>query len=93
MPSIDSTLGTHIFDVTDPVNSTEVAFIQGAATGVIHRDYKDYQGYLYAVADEGPSTLQIIDLNSLPNSAPLVYDIVIHQIAVIGLNTKKESEH
>jgi len=71
---IGSTQGTHIFDVTDPVNSTEVAFIPGAATGVIHRDYKDYQGYLYMVADEGPSTLQIVDMNQLPNAAPVVYD-------------------
>lgn len=71
---IGSTQGTHIFDVTDPINSTQVAFVQGAATGVIHRDFKDYQGYLYAVADEGPSSLQIIDMNNLPASAPVVYD-------------------
>jgi choice-of-anchor B domain-containing protein len=71
---IGSSKGTHIFDVTDPANSTEVAYVEGAAQGVIHRDYKDYQGYLYAVADEGPSTLQIIDLNNLPNSASVVYD-------------------
>lgn len=88
---IGSSLGTHIFDVTDPVNSTEVAFIQGAATGVIHRDYKDYQGYLYAVADEGPSSLQIIDLHNLPNSAPVVYDtneliVRAHNIFIDTLN-------
>jgi choice-of-anchor B domain-containing protein len=71
---IGSTQGTYIFDVTDPVNSVEVAFIAGAAAPVIHRDYHDYQGYLYMVADEGPSTLQIVDLSDLPNSAPVVYD-------------------
>ena len=37
---IGSTAGTHFFDVTDPQNSTEVAFVPGAYTGagVIHRD-------------------------------------------------------
>lgn len=74
---IGSTEGTHFFDVTDPQNSTEVAFVAGAYTGsgVIHRDYHDFNGYLYAVCDEGnTSTLQIIDISDLPNSVTTVYD-------------------
>jgi len=74
---IGSTEGTHFFDITDPSNTTEIAFVQGAYTGggVIHRDYHDYQGYLYAVCDEGSSsTLQIIDMTDLPNSVQTVYD-------------------
>jgi choice-of-anchor B domain-containing protein len=74
---IGSTAGTHFFDVTDPANSTEVAFVAGAYTGagVIHRDYHDFQGYLYVVCDEGSaSTLQIIDISNLPNSVNTVYD-------------------
>ena len=74
---IGSTAGTHFFDVTDPVNSTEVAFVAGAYTGggVIHRDYHDYDGYLYVVCDEGSSsTLQIIDVSNLPTSVNTVYD-------------------
>ena len=73
---IGTTAGTHIFDVTDPANSTEVAFIEGALTGpeVVHRDYHDYGDHLYIVCDEGQSTLQIVDLSLLPNSAPVVYD-------------------
>ena len=74
---IGSTEGTHFFDVTDPVNSTEVAFVAGAYTGagVIHRDYHDFQGYLYVVCDEGStSTLQIIDISNLPGSVNTVYD-------------------
>jgi choice-of-anchor B domain-containing protein len=71
---IGSTLGTHIFDVTDPVNSTQVVFIPGAQDQVLHRDYHDYNGYLYMVCDEGNGTLQIADLSYLPNSAPVVYD-------------------
>tara|TARA_B100001540_G_C15815225_1_gene646866 strand:+ start:990 stop:2351 length:1362 start_codon:yes stop_codon:yes gene_type:complete len=74
---IGSTAGTHFFDVTDPQNSIEVAFVAGAytGTGVIHRDYHDYNGYLYAVCDEGnTSTLQIIDISDLPNSITTIYD-------------------
>ena len=74
---IGSTAGTHFFDVTDPANSSEVAFVAGAYTGggVIHRDYHDYEGYLYVVCDEGStSTLQIIDISNLPNSVNTVYD-------------------
>lgn len=74
---IGSTEGTHFFDVTNPSNASEIAFISGAYTGggVIHRDYHDFQGYLYAVCDEGSSsTLQIIDITDLPNSVNTVYD-------------------
>jgi len=73
---IGSTEGTHIFDVTDPTNSTQVSFVEGRAQGVeiIHRDYHDYQNYLYAVSDEGASSLQIIDISTLPDSVSLVYD-------------------
>jgi choice-of-anchor B domain-containing protein len=73
---IGSTMGTHIIDVTDPSQSQEVVFIEGAQTGpvVVHRDYHDYDDYLYMVCDEGNSTLQIADLRFLPDSAPIVYD-------------------
>lgn len=73
---IGTTAGTHIFDVTTPATATEVAFIAGAYTGsgVVHRDYHDYQDYLYIVCDEGPSTLQIVDLRALPDTAIVVYD-------------------
>ena len=74
---IGSTAGTHFFDVTNPSTATEVAFVAGAyiGGGVIHRDYHDFQGYLYVVCDEGStSTLQIIDISNLPNSVNTVYD-------------------
>ena len=74
---IGSTEGTHFFDITNTNNISEVAFVEGAYTGpgVIHRDYHDFQGYLYAVCDEGSSsTLQIIDISNLPSSVNLVYD-------------------
>jgi choice-of-anchor B domain-containing protein len=73
---IGSTFGTHILDISDPTNPTEVQRIPGAGQGrsIIHRDYHDFQCYLYAVCDEGPSTLQIIDISNLPDEAPVVYD-------------------
>lgn len=74
---IGSTAGTHIFDVTDASNSEQIAFIPGKHSNypdIIHRDYHDYAGYLYAVADEGFSSLQIIDLTQLPDTALVVYD-------------------
>lgn len=71
---IGTNWGTHIFDVTDPVNSVMVDQIPGAQNRVVHRDYHDYQGYLYMVSDEGASTLQIADMSYLPDSVHVVYD-------------------
>jgi choice-of-anchor B domain-containing protein len=74
---IGSTMGTHFIDVTNPSAILEIEFVAGAATGpqIVHRDYHDYNGYLYAVADEGSnSTLQIIDITTLPDSVSVVYN-------------------
>ncbi len=73
---IGTSAGTHIFDITDVNNVDTVDFIPGRVQGgqIIHRDYDTYQDYLYIVADEGLSSLQIADLTFLPDSAPVVYD-------------------
>ncbi len=73
---IGSTMGTHIFDITDLGKVDTTWFIQGKVTGsqIVHRDYDTYKDYLYIVADEGNSSLQIADLSSLPDSAPVIYD-------------------
>lgn len=77
---IGSTMGTHIFDITDGGPLEELFFIKGITYGdhIIHRDYHDYKGYLYAVADEDKATqwggMQIIDLKGLPNSIEVVYE-------------------
>ena len=73
---LGSTYGTHIIDVTDPLNSVEVTRVQGAfsSSGVTHRDFHTMGKYLYAVCDQGESTLQIIDLSNLPESVDVVYD-------------------
>jgi len=68
--------GTHVFDVTTPTASNEVAYLPGRVQGpiIVHRDYHDYDDYLYMVSDEGPSSLQIADLRFLPDSMPIRYD-------------------
>ncbi len=73
---IGTTKGTHFIEVTDPQQPKEVFFVAGKDQGgiIIHRDYHDHEGYLYAVSDEGESSLQIIDLNQLPDTVTVVYD-------------------
>ena len=73
---IGSTAGTHIFDVSDPKNSYLADFIPGRDQGpnIVHRDFHDYKGYLYIVSDEGNGSLQIADLQYLPDSVHVVYD-------------------
>jgi len=75
---IGSTMGTHFIGLEPDSdgNLPEIQFVPGAAQGsaIIHRDFHNYGNYLYAVADEGASSLQIIDYSDLPNSVSLVYD-------------------
>lgn len=75
---IGSTMGTHFVNVSDlsSPDLQEVAFVAGAAQGtaIIHRDFHDFAGYLFAVADEGASTLQVLDLASLPDTVMVVYN-------------------
>lgn len=73
---LGSTAGTHFIDVTDPAQPFEAHYVAGAAQGpvVIHRDYHDYNGYLYAVCDEGQSSLQIMDISQLPDTVIVAYD-------------------
>jgi len=69
-----STEGTHYFKITEEKKFDEVDFIAGkfVSMSVVHRDIKIYQHYAYAVCDEGESSLQIIDLNYLPDSVHVV---------------------
>ena len=72
---IGSTHGTHIFRITDTDSLIEVARVPGAFQGaVVHRDFKTYMGHLYGVCQQGMSTLQIVDLSLLPDTAELVYN-------------------
>lgn len=78
---IGSTNGTHFIDVTDPNNPFEAFYVEGRSAGpqIIHRDYDDYQGYLYVVADEGATSFQIIDMNQLPDTVTVVDNNLINR--------------
>jgi choice-of-anchor B domain-containing protein len=68
---LGGTNGAHVIDVD---HCEERAFLPGRSTGVIHRDYKTYSHYLYAVADEGVSSMQVFDYSYLPDSLHLVWE-------------------
>ncbi len=70
---IGSTEGTHVFLVNDQDQLIPKGFIKGrySSTFVQHREYAVFKNYLYAVCDEGVSSLQIIDLQYLPDSIHL----------------------
>jgi len=72
-----STLGTHIIDISSyEGEAIEVAFLPGADGGsfVTHRDYHIDGTLLFAVCDQGASSLQIFDLSNLPATVTTVYD-------------------
>lgn len=73
---IGSTVGTHFFKITSANKLKLVDFKAGkhAGSDIIHRDYHDYNGYLYEVADEGLSSLRIYDLQYLPDSVHIISD-------------------
>ena len=74
---ICSTDGFHFFNLDGDGNDMEpVAFAPATVQGAIiaHRDIKVYQNYMYAVADEGPSMLQVFDISVLPDDPILVYE-------------------
>lgn len=75
---IGSTAGTHIIPLDELHGDKEPIFVSSPSSGphVIHRDYHDYNGYLYAVCDEGRdvATLQIIDIRDIRSGVQVVYD-------------------
>ena len=71
---IGSKEGTYIIDLSNPFFPRKVQFIKGTYFSAVNRDYHDYNGYLYMVCDQGPSTLQIADLSYLPDSVHVIYD-------------------
>ena len=62
-----STVGTHLFMISATDQLQEVQFIPGTINNAIHRDYHDYNNYLFGVSDEDPG-LDIMDMSTLPDS-------------------------
>lgn len=72
---VGSTRGAHIIALDDG-DPHQLFRLDGAVNGSqhVHRDYHTYKNYLYTVADQGFSSLQIFDLSELPNKITTVYD-------------------
>ncbi len=65
---------THFIEVTNPAAPVVRDSVLGTFGQCIHRDFKTYGNYCYGVADEGNSTLQVIDMSYLPDSVHVVYN-------------------
>ena len=64
-------------DVTSPANpqliyTHHVTNINGTTNQSLWRDFKTYQNYAYASADEGDSGLLIFDLSDIPDTVTLI---------------------
>jgi choice-of-anchor B domain-containing protein len=73
---IGSTKGTHIVQIMDDNSMIFRDFVIGTemSMSVVHRDFHDYNGYLYSICQQGMSSLQISDLRYLPDSIDEVYN-------------------
>jgi choice-of-anchor B domain-containing protein len=82
---IGSTEGHHFFKLTDENTFQFIDFVPGryVSPQAITREYKNYQNYIYASADEGDGSFQIIDLSFLPDSVSIVQDIQNTEIGKI----------
>jgi choice-of-anchor B domain-containing protein len=69
--SIDS---IYFFEVSNPSQPVLCDVKAGRAAGCKNRDIKTYKHYAYAIAGQGVSSLQIFDLQYLPDSVHKVYD-------------------
>jgi len=91
---IGSTEGAHIFKITSENQLQFIDKIEGSfvSSQAITREYGVYNNYLYAIGDEGPASLQIIDLTYLPDSLVVVAEIQddrvgkAHNICIDSLN-------
>lgn len=89
---VGSTEGVHVFQIIDD-KFVEKGFVEGnfSNSNVVHRDIKTFSHYAYAVCDEGPSKLQIIDLSYLPDSIHLITEIEsgfgrVHNLFIDSVN-------
>lgn len=71
---LGSNWGTHFLDITNPEQPVVVGNFIGKTSNVIWRDFDTYGHYAYGVADGAPNSLQIFDLQYLPDSVVKVYD-------------------
>jgi choice-of-anchor B domain-containing protein len=67
--------GTYWVDVTNPVTPTVSAYAAGQVSDATWREIKTYKNYCYVISDDGgANSLQIFDMQYLPDSVHKVYD-------------------
>lgn len=72
---IGAAKNTYYIDVTNPTNPVIVDSVEGRAKASPWREVKTYQNFNYIVSDDiGPNSLQIVDMQYLPDSVHVVYD-------------------
>jgi len=65
--------GTYFYDITNAQSPVQKGFIQGTQ-GATYREIKTKDHYAYIISDDiTPNGLQIVDLQYLPDSLPLLY--------------------
>jgi len=64
----------YFIEVTDPRHPVVRSRQAGRYKMCFHREFKTYKHYCYAIGDEGNSSLQIFDMQYLPDSVHKVYD-------------------
>ncbi len=71
-----STDSLYFFDITDPTQMIKCDVEFGHSRNAINRDYETYSHYVYCVSDRTSplGSLQIFDLQYLPDSVHKVYD-------------------
>ena len=68
------TNGTYFIDISSPATPTVCDYVAGKSTST-WREIKTYQNYCYVVSDQTfPNTLQIIDMQYLPDSVHIAYE-------------------
>jgi choice-of-anchor B domain-containing protein len=88
---IGSTEGSHFFELSDANKLVSKGTIQGKYQSalVVHREYAKYKNYIYAVCDEGSSSLQIIDISNIDYSISVVKEdsVIFGQVHNIFIDT------
>ncbi len=77
-----STDSIYFFDITNPSQMVKCDVEFGHSRGAINRDYDTYDHFVYCVSDKTSSlgSLQIFDMQYLPDSVHKVYDDDMHSV-------------
>ncbi len=71
---LGSRRATYFLDVTTPTSINHIATFDGRNLSTTWRDFKVYSHYAFGVSDGGGGSLQIFDLQYLPDSVIKIFD-------------------